>query len=123
MKNTSQKTSHYYAVIFTSHLSNDTTDYSVASDKMEELAKQQPGFLGVESARDHSGLGITISYWESLEAIENWKQNALHKGAKKEVVSNGMKTSTYVSALLRKNLSFIEVLYNDEEKISSRYCS
>ncbi|KPU51380.1 MULTISPECIES: antibiotic biosynthesis monooxygenase family protein [Bacillus] len=83
MKNTSQKTSHYYAVIFTSHLSNDTTDYSTASEKMEELAKQQPGFLGVESARDHSGLGITISYWESLAAIENWKQNALHKEAKK----------------------------------------
>ena len=89
---------------------------------MEELAKQQPGFLGVESARDHSGLGITISYWESLEAIENWKQNALHKEAKK-VVSNGMKTSTFVSALLRKNLSFIEVLCRYEEKISSRCCS
>ena len=123
MKNTSQKASHYYAVIFTSNLSNDTTDYNAASDKMEELAKQQPGFLGVESARDHSGLGITISYWESLEAIENWKQNALHKEAKKGAVSNGMKTSTFVSALLRKNLNFIEVLYNDEEKISSRCCS
>ena len=90
---------------------------------MEELAKQQPGFLGVESARDHSGLGITISYWESLEAIENWKQNALHKEAKKGAVSNGMKTSTFVSALLRKNLSFIEVLCRYEEKISSRCCS
>lgn len=123
MKNTSQKTSHYYAVIFTSHLSNDTTDYSVAADKMEELAKQQPGFLGVESARDHSGLGITVSYWESLEAIDNWKQNALHKEAKKEAVSNGMKTSICVYASLRKNLSFIEVHCNDEEKISSRCCS
>ncbi|MGM2835612.1 antibiotic biosynthesis monooxygenase family protein, partial [Bacillus cereus group sp. Bce025] len=82
MKNNLQKTSHYYAVIFTSNLSNDTTDYNATSDKMEELAKQQPGFLGVESARNHSGLGITISYWESLDAIENWKQNALHKEAK-----------------------------------------
>lgn len=118
-----EKNKSYYAVIFTSNLSNDTTDYSTVADKMEELAKQQPGFLGVESARDHSGLGITISYWKSLEAIDNWKRNALHKEAKKEVVSNGMKTSTYVSALLRKNLSFIEVLYKYEEKISSRCCS
>ncbi|MBF7152467.1 antibiotic biosynthesis monooxygenase [Bacillus albus] len=78
-----EKNNSYYAVIFTSNLSNDTADYSIVADKMEELAKQQPGFLGVESARDHSGLGITISYWESLEAIENWKQNALHKEAKK----------------------------------------
>ncbi len=78
-----EKNNSYYAVIFTSNLSNDTADYSTVADKMEELAKQQPGFLGVESARDHSVLGITISYWESLEAIENWKQNALHKEAKK----------------------------------------
>ncbi|WP_439019995.1 antibiotic biosynthesis monooxygenase family protein [Bacillus thuringiensis] len=83
MENTSQKKKRYYAVIFTSNLSTDTTDYSTIAEKMEELAKQQPGFLGVESARDHSGLGITISYWESLDAIENWKQNALHKEAKK----------------------------------------
>ena len=90
---------------------------------MEKLAKQQSGFLGVESARGNSGLGITISYWESLDAIENWKKNTLHKEAKKEVVSNGMKTSICVFALLRKNLSFIVVIYNYEGKISSRYCS
>ena len=83
MKPELEKNKHYYAVIFTSNLSNDTADYSTVADKMEELAKQQPGFLGVESARDPSGLGITISYWESLTAIENWKQNALHKEAKK----------------------------------------
>lgn len=41
-----------------------------------ELAKKQPGFLGVESARNE--LGITVSYWESLEAIKNWKQNSDH---------------------------------------------
>lgn len=118
-----EKNNSYYAVIFTSNLSNDTADYSTVADKMEELAKQQPGFLGVESVRDHSGLGITISYWESLEAIENWKQNVLHKEAKKEVVSNGTKTSTCASALLKKNLSFIEVLCRYEEKISSHCCS
>ncbi|UOB80607.1 antibiotic biosynthesis monooxygenase [Bacillus sp. ZJS3] len=78
-----EKNNSYYAVIFTSNLSNDTADYSTVADKMEELAKQQPGFLGVESARDHAGLGITISYWKSLEAIDNWKRNALHKEAKK----------------------------------------
>lgn len=83
MENASQKANHYYAVIFTSNLSNDTTDYNTVAGKIEELAKQQPGFLSVESARGNSGLGITISYWESLDAIENWKKNALHKEAKK----------------------------------------
>ena len=44
--------------------------------RMVALAQGQPGFLGVESARD--GLGITVSYWESLEAIRNWKRNSEH---------------------------------------------
>ncbi|MES5894848.1 MULTISPECIES: antibiotic biosynthesis monooxygenase [Bacillus cereus group] len=83
MEKNPQKINPYYAVIFTSNLSNDTTDYNAVAEKMEDLAKQQPGFLSVESARGNSGLGITISYWESLEAIENWKKNALHKEAKK----------------------------------------
>ncbi|HDR7634389.1 MULTISPECIES: antibiotic biosynthesis monooxygenase [Bacillus] len=83
MEKNPQKINPYYAVIFTSNLSNDTTDYNAVAEKMEDLAKQQPGFLSVESARGNPGLGITISYWESLEAIENWKKNALHKEAKK----------------------------------------
>jgi heme-degrading monooxygenase HmoA len=43
---------------------------------MFELATNQPGFLGVESVR--AGLGITISYWDSLEAISAWREHAEH---------------------------------------------
>ena len=46
------------------------------AEAMEKLAATQPGFLGIESARD--GLGITVSYWDSLESIAAWKQNAQH---------------------------------------------
>ncbi len=66
----------YYAVIFTSERTHIDNGYGEMAVRMEELAKQQPGFLGVESARD--GLGITVSYWESLEAIRNWKQHTEH---------------------------------------------
>ena len=48
---------------------------------MLELAAQQPGFLGVESAREE--LGITISYWSDLESIKRWKRNAEHLEAQK----------------------------------------
>ncbi len=51
--------------------------YGDMAVRMVELAHEQPGFLGVESARD--GLGITVSYWDSLEAIRAWKQHAEHK--------------------------------------------
>lgn len=51
------------------------------AERMVELASQQPGFLGVETAREE--LGITVSYWESLEAISNWKQNVEHREAQR----------------------------------------
>lgn len=52
------------------------------AQKMEALAKTQPGFLGVESAREE--IGITVSYWKSLEAIKNWKDNVEHKIAQQK---------------------------------------
>lgn len=66
----------YYAVIFTSTQTSDTAGYGAMADAMFALAAQQPGFLGIESARD--SIGITVSYWESLEAIAAWKQNSSH---------------------------------------------
>lgn len=66
----------YYSVIFSSIKANDDPAYQEMAVKMENLARKQPGFLGVESAR--YVLGITISYWESLEAIQQWKVNADH---------------------------------------------
>ena len=36
------------------------------------------GFLGIESARGADGFGITVSYWDSLEAIRNWKDVPSH---------------------------------------------
>ena len=66
----------YYAVIFTSLRTPGDKGYGKMAELMETLAATQPGFLGIESARD--GLGITVSYWESLEAIAAWKANATH---------------------------------------------
>ena len=66
----------YYAVIFTSNRTDGDNDYSEMANKMEQLAYCQVGFLGVESARD--GIGITVSYWQDLGSIKNWKDNAEH---------------------------------------------
>ncbi|MGR6129716.1 antibiotic biosynthesis monooxygenase family protein [Paenibacillus sp. SER-28] len=82
----------YYAAIFTSERTEGDGGYGVMGDKMVELAAQQPGFLGVESVRDHNGVGITVSYWESLEAIKNWKHNELHKVAQEKGKSEWYKT-------------------------------
>ena len=71
----------YYAVIFTSTRTDIDDGYAQMADEMEALARKQPGFLDFESAR--SGLGITISYWASLEAIADWKKNVDHRLAQK----------------------------------------
>lgn len=72
----------YYAVIFTSKLSIDTTGYEEMSKKIEDLVKTQKGFLGVETAREARD-GITVSYWETMEDIKNWSTNERHLEAKK----------------------------------------
>lgn len=66
----------YYAVIFTSVKNEKDEGYNEMAIKMEGLAKQQSGFLGIESARNE--LGITVSYWSSLEAIQKWRVNLDH---------------------------------------------
>ena len=66
----------YYAVIFTSERTAVNNGYHEMAERMVELAEEQPGYLGHESARE--SLGITVSYWDSLEAIKHWKQNTEH---------------------------------------------
>jgi len=66
----------YYAVIFTSTQKEDIEGYAEMANQMEALAKTQNGFLGMDSARNE--VGITVSYWKSLEAIKNWKQHTEH---------------------------------------------
>ncbi len=66
----------YYAVIFSNTRTEGDFGYAAMAVKMEELARTQPGYLGFESARD--GFGISVSYWDSLEAIANWKANTDH---------------------------------------------
>jgi heme-degrading monooxygenase HmoA len=69
---------HYYAVIFSSLRTSSDNGYGQTAERMVELAKIQPGYLGIESARGTDGFGITVSYWESEAAIRNWKQHAEH---------------------------------------------
>ncbi|SHI62904.1 antibiotic biosynthesis monooxygenase family protein [Flavobacterium terrae] len=71
----------YYAVIFTSVRTNVEQGYAEMSNLMVDMAKQQEGFLGVESARNE--IGITVSYWKDLESIKNWKNNVDHLQAQR----------------------------------------
>lgn len=72
----------YYAVIFSSVRSDQDEGYKKMANHMEALAKDQPGYLGFESARNE--LGISVSYWKDLDAIRKWKANFEHQIAQKK---------------------------------------
>ena len=69
----------YFAVIFTSIRTGNDNGYSETAKHLLKLASEQPGFLGFESARQE--LGVSVSYWASMEAIAAWKENMAHRHA------------------------------------------
>lgn len=71
----------YYAVIFTSLRTEGGNGYAEAAQRMLEIARSQPGFLGYEAARN--GLGISVSYWASLDAISAWREHPEHRAVQK----------------------------------------
>jgi heme-degrading monooxygenase HmoA len=72
----------YYAVIFTSQRTAGDHGYGDMADHMAALAAEQPGYLGMESARGEDGLGLTVSYWRSADDILAWRRHAEHKVAR-----------------------------------------
>ncbi|MDP5061190.1 MAG: antibiotic biosynthesis monooxygenase, partial [Maribacter sp.] len=74
------------------------------ADFMEQLAKKQSGYIGIESARQE--IGITVSYWESLNAIHNWKQQADHLLAQKKGIADWYDSYTVRICLVEREYSF-----------------
>ncbi len=74
----------YVAVIFTSQRSDeDEAGYHAMADEMQRLGSQQPGFLGIESARRTDGLGITVAYYRTAADARAWKGHVDHLAAQK----------------------------------------
>ena len=71
----------YYAVIFTSTRTEGDQGYAAMSERMGELAAEQEGFLGIETARNE--VGVTVSYWKDEASIAAWKAQAKHLVAQK----------------------------------------
>jgi heme-degrading monooxygenase HmoA len=72
----------YWAVLFTSLRTEGDNGYGAMAEAMERLARQQPGFLGFESARE--GLGITVSYWKDEASIAAWQKDVRHLAAQEK---------------------------------------
>ena len=79
------------AVIFTNQIrdepsADDTAagdGYAATADRMVRLAERHPGFLGIDSARNADGFGITVSYWRDEKAIADWRADVEHAEAQR----------------------------------------
>ena len=94
----------YYAVIFSSIRTEVDKGYAAMADAMHKLAQEQPGFLGMESARNE--LGITVSYWRDPESIQNWKENARHQLAQQQGKANWYKQYKVRIAKVERDYGF-----------------
>jgi heme-degrading monooxygenase HmoA len=97
----------YYAVMFTSIRTElDAREYDEAAQRMLDLVRQQPGFLGVESARGDNGLGITVSYWASEAAILAWKEQPQHREIRERGRSTWYRQCTTRVSRVEREYSF-----------------
>lgn len=71
----------YYVTIFTSLRTPGDNGYEAMAATMEALTQRQPGFLGMESARE--GVGLTLCYWRDLESIRRWREQVDHAQAQR----------------------------------------
>ena len=103
--------SFYYAVIFSSRRSSsDNPGYEKMAKRMVELAKDQKGYLGIESSRGNDGFGITVSYWQTQEDIAAWKANSEHQMAQEFGRSKWYDSFTTRICKVEREYSFGEVL-------------
>ena len=73
----------YFVVVFSAQRTDGDHGYGRMAERMVELALQQPGCIGVESARDADGFGITNSYWLDEQSIQAWKSQVEHATAQR----------------------------------------
>lgn len=99
----------YYAVIFTNTQTENLEGYAEMAEKMENLAKLQSGYLGMEHARDK--IGITISYWQTLKDIASWKANLDHQQAQLKGKANWYKSYTVRICCVERDYNFSEATY------------
>ena len=81
----SKDTKKTYAVIFTSNRQDANSDlYYEHNDKLDEKIRTMPGYI------KHAGIrhpetrdGVTVVYFDSLDAIDAWRKDSEHMDAKK----------------------------------------
>ncbi|WP_181810924.1 antibiotic biosynthesis monooxygenase family protein [Streptomyces ipomoeae] len=97
----------YYAVVFTSVRTADQSGYGETAERMEELVKEVPGFLGMDQARTPGGLSITVGYFRDADAIERWRSDVEHRAAQKRGRAEWYESYSLHVAKVERGHSFV----------------
>ncbi|MFE1443293.1 antibiotic biosynthesis monooxygenase family protein [Streptomyces sp. NPDC058739] len=96
----------YYAAIFTSVRTPGDDGYAETAERMGELVREIPGFLGEDAARTEGGLGITVAYFRDLAGLERWRADAAHRAAKERGRANWYERYTLHIARVEHSRAF-----------------
>ncbi|MFF2547142.1 antibiotic biosynthesis monooxygenase family protein [Kitasatospora sp. NPDC058063] len=97
----------YYAVVFTAVPTEERTGYSETNDRMEELVKDIPGYLGMDHAQTPGGLSVTVGYFRDVEALTEWRTNAEHRAAQKRGRAEWYERYTLHVAKVERSYGFV----------------
>jgi heme-degrading monooxygenase HmoA len=96
----------YYAVVFTSVRTEGDDGYAETSERMEELVREVPGYLGMDHARTPGGLSITVGYFRDLAAIEEWRSDLEHRAAQEHGRAHWYESYTLHVARVERSHTF-----------------
>ncbi|MFM9587860.1 antibiotic biosynthesis monooxygenase family protein [Streptomyces scabiei] len=97
----------YYAVVFTSTRTRDQSGYAETAERMEELVKGVPGFLGMDQAWRPGGPAITVGYFRDAAAIERWRTDVEHRAAQERGRAEWYENYTLHIAKVERSHSFV----------------
>ncbi|MET9230836.1 antibiotic biosynthesis monooxygenase [Lentzea sp. NPDC003310] len=96
----------YYAVVFSTVRTQDQDGYSETNDRMEELVRDIPGYLGMDHAQNPGGLGITVGYFRDADALTQWRTNLEHRAAQQRGRENWYETYSLHVAKVERSHTF-----------------
>jgi uncharacterized protein (DUF952 family)/heme-degrading monooxygenase HmoA len=103
----------HVAVIFTSRRTgDDEAGYAEMADRMDALAAEQPGYVGIDTVRAESGDGITVSYWVDDAAARAWKEHAEHLVAQRLGRQRWYDRYTIRVATVERGYEFVRPIYH-----------
>jgi heme-degrading monooxygenase HmoA len=69
--------------IFRNRLREGAAGYPATAERMEALVSKLPGFLGIKTFRAEDGERVSLFAFESLAALEAWRDHPEHRVAQR----------------------------------------